>query len=359
MNYPAARGVPGGPASSRGKGEVTVKAYEIRSEAGAGHLVLADRPKPSPGSGEILIRIRATSLNYRDLLTVRGGIGPSTKPALIPLSDGAGEVAEVGQGVTRVRSGDRVIGIFTPAWISGRARPGMTESLGGGMSDGMLREFAVLPESAVVSAPDHLSYEEAATLPCAAVTAWNALVAVGQVKAGDTVLTQGTGGVSIFGLQFARLAGARVIATTGTAAKEQRLKELGASEVINYKTTPDWDKRVLELTGGEGAHHILDVGGAGTLVRALQAVRTDGFITVIGLLTGMGGEINPLGILFKAAHVVGVRVGSREMFEDMNRAITANQMRPVIDRVFQFEEATAALDHLASGKHFGKVCIRV
>jgi NADPH:quinone reductase-like Zn-dependent oxidoreductase len=211
----------------------------------------------------------------------------------------------------------------------------------------------------VVHIPEHLTYEEAATLPCAGVTAWNALVPVGHVAPGETVVVQGTGGVSIFGLQFARLSGARVIATTGTEAKEARLRELGAAEVINYKTTPEWDKRVLELTGGEGADHILDVGGAGTMVRALQAVRVGGFITVIGLLTGMGGEINPLGILFRAAHVVGIRVGSREMFEDMNRAISRNRMRPIIDRVFQFEEAPAALDYLASGKHFGKVCIRV
>ncbi len=227
------------------------------------------------------------------------------------------------------------------------------------MVDGMLREYAVIHESAVVPVPEHLSYEEAATLPCAAVTAWNALVPVGHVAAGETVLIQGTGGVSIFGLQFARLSGARVIATTGSESKVDRLKQLGASEVINYKTTPDWERRVLELTGGEGVDHILDVGGAGTLGRALQAVRAGGFITVIGLLTGMGGQINPLGILFKAANVVGIRVGSREMFEDMNRAIAANQLRPVIDRVFQFDEAPAALEHLASGKHFGKVCIRV
>jgi NADPH:quinone reductase-like Zn-dependent oxidoreductase len=337
-----------------------MKAYELRTEYGGGRLALVDRPKPSAGTGEVVIRVRATSLNYRDLLTVRSGIGPSTKPGLIPLSDGAGEVAEVGAGVTRVRAGDRVAAIFTPAWISGRARPGTADSsLGAGRTDGMLREYAVLPESALVHIPEHLSFEEAATLPCAAVTAWNALVQVGHVAAGDVVVVQGTGGVSIFGLQFARLSGARVIATTGSEAKIQWLKELGASDVINYKATPEWDKRVLELSGGEGADHILDVGGAGTLVRSLQAVRIGGFITVIGLLTGMSGEINPLGILFKAAQVVGIRVGSREMFEDMNRAISASRMRPVIDRVFQFDEAQAALDYLASGKHFGKICIRV
>ncbi len=337
-----------------------MKAYEIRNDAGTGRLALVDRPKPTPGPGEVLIRVKATSLNYRDLLTVRGGIGASVKPGLIPLSDGAGEVAEVGPGVARVRIGDRVAAIFTPAWISGRPRPGMAESsLGGGTVDGMLREYAVLHESAMVRIPEHLSYEEAATLPCAAVTAWNALVPVGHVAAGDTVVIQGTGGVSTFGLQFARLCGARVIATTGSENKVARLRELGAAEVINYKTTPEWDKRVMELTGGEGADHILDVGGAGTLLRALPAVRAGGFITVIGLLTGMGGQINPLGILFRAAHVVGIRVGSREMFEDMNRAINVNRMRPIIDRVFQFDEAAAALDYLASGKHFGKICIRL
>jgi NADPH:quinone reductase-like Zn-dependent oxidoreductase len=337
-----------------------MKAYEIISEGGQGRLSLVDRPQPKPGPGEILIRIRATSLNYRDLLTIRGAIGGATKRGLIPLSDGAGEVVETGPGVTRVRSGDRVAPIFTPGWISGRAGARTAESsLGGGSVDGMLREYAVAHESAVVHIPTHLSFEEAASLPCAAVTAWNALVPVGHVMSGDTVVVQGTGGVSIFGLQFARMCGARVIATTGSESKVERLRELGASDVINYKTTPEWDKRVMELTGGEGADHILDVGGAGTLARSLQAVRSGGFITVIGLLSGMSGEINPLGILFRAAHVVGIRVGSREMFEDMNRAIAISRMRPIIDRVLQFEEAPEALEHLASGRHFGKICIRV
>ncbi len=337
-----------------------MKAYEITNAGAKGRLALVDRPQPKPGPGEILIRIRATSLNYRDLLTVKGGIGGANKRGLIPLSDGAGEVAEIGSGVTRVRTGDRVCPIFTPGWISGRPAARTAESsLGGGTVDGMLREYAVAHESAVVPIPSHLSFEEAACLPCAAVTAWNALVAVGHVMSGDTVVIEGTGGVSIFGLQFARMCGARVIATTGSEAKIERLRQLGASDVINYKTTPEWDRRVMELTGGEGADHILDVGGAGTLARALQAVRAGGFITVIGLLSGMNGEINPLGILFRAAHVVGIRVGSREMFECMNRAISVNQMRPVIDRVFQFDEAPEALEYLASGKHFGKVCISV
>jgi NADPH:quinone reductase-like Zn-dependent oxidoreductase len=331
-----------------------MKAFEIRD----GRLTQVDRSQPKPGPDEVLIRVRATSLNYRDLLTVKGTMGGGSKPGLIPLSDGAGEIAETGAGVTRVRTGDRVCGIFTPAWLSGRA-PLMAEPLGGGSTDGMLREYAVLHESAVVHIPEHLSFEEAATLPCAAVTAWNALVEVGHAAAGDTVIVQGTGGVSIFGLQFARLSGARVIATTGSENKIARLRELGAAEVINYKTTPNWEKRVMELTAGAGAGHILDVGGAGTLSHALQAIAQGGFITVIGLLTGMGGEINPLGILFRSAHVVGIRVGSRQMFEDMNRAIAVNRMHPIIDRVFQFEEAPPALDYLASGKHFGKICIRV
>lgn len=336
-----------------------MKAYEITGDGGRGRLTPAERPQPKPGPGEVLIRIKATSLNYRDLLTVRGGVGGANKPGLIPLSDGAGEVSETGSGVTRVRTGDRVAAIFTPGWISGRPGRGADASLGGGNLDGVLREYAVAHESAVVHIPEHLSFEEAATLPCAAVTAWNALVAVGHIASGETVVVQGTGGVSIFGLQFARLSGARVIATTGTESKVGRLHELGAAEVINYKTTPDWDKRVMELTGGHGADHIVDVGGAGTLARALQAIRPGGFITVIGLLSGMSGEINPLPILFRSAHVVGIRVGSRDMFEDMNRAIRVNRMRPVIDRVFQFEEAQAALDYLASGRHFGKICIRV
>jgi NADPH:quinone reductase-like Zn-dependent oxidoreductase len=337
-----------------------MKAYEISSAGGKGRLALVERPQPEPGPGEILIRIRATSLNYRDLLTVRGGIGGANQRGLIPLSDGAGEVVQIGSGVTRVGPGDRVCPIFTPGWISGKAAARTAESsLGGGTVDGMLREYAVAHESAVVQVPPHLSFEEAASLPCAAVTAWNALVSTGHVMPGDTVVIQGTGGVSIFGLQIAQMCGARVIATTGSEAKIERLRELGASDVINYKTAPDWNQRVMELTGGEGADHILDVGGAGTLARSLQAVRAGGFITVIGLLSGMSGEINPLGILFRAAHVVGIRVGSREMFEDLNRAMAVNRMRPIIDRVFQFEQAPEALDYLASGRHFGKVCIRV
>ena len=332
-----------------------MKAYEIRSTSGANSLVMVERPKPAPGSGEVLIRVRATSLNFRDLLITkrRRSSGP-----LVPLCDGAGEVTEVGPGVNSIRVGDRVAGTYFQDWVSGPMTPRVFRSVLGGEIDGMLAEYVVLKDHGVVRVPEHLSYEEAATLPCAGLTAWQALISEGRTRPGDTVLVLGSGGVSIFALQFALLAGARVIATTGSDSKIERLTALGASDVINYKTTADWDKKVLELTSSAGVDHVVEVGGAGTLPRSLRSVRYGGFVSMIGILGGTG-EINPGMIITRAVRLQGIFVGSREMFEDMNRAITVNQMRPVIDRTFQFDEAVQALEYLESGKHFGKVCIRV
>jgi NADPH:quinone reductase-like Zn-dependent oxidoreductase len=333
-----------------------LKAYEIANPTGIDALKIIERAAPRPAHGEVLMRVRAVSLNYRDLALIRGGMAAMMKLPLVPVSDGAGEVLEIGPGVTRVKPGDRVAAIFTQNWIAGPpSANNYSSSLGGGI-DGMLSEQVVLNENGLVRIPDYLTYEEAASLPCAAVTAWNALVTVGKLKAGDSVLVMGTGGVSIFALQFARMHGARVIATSSSDAKLKRLRGMGASDVINYRTTDKWEKRVLELTGGAGVDHIVEIGGAGTLPKSLAAVATGGRISLIGILTGLG-EVNPMPILFKSACVQGILVGSREMFEEMLRAMEANEMRPVIDRRFPFEQAPEAYRYLESGAHFGKVCI--
>jgi NADPH:quinone reductase-like Zn-dependent oxidoreductase len=333
-----------------------MKTYEIGTSGGIDALKIVERPTPKPGPGEVLVRIRATSLNYRDLIIAKGGLGKREK-SLIPLSDGAGEVVEAGPGVTRVRAGDRVAPIFTQTWLGGDIGRNLPSALGGEV-DGVLAEQVVLNQEGLVHFPDHLTFEEAATLPCAAVTAWQALVTVGQLKAGDTVLVMGTGGVSIFALQFARMTGARVIATSSSDAKLARLREMGAADVINYRTAPEWGKRAFEMTR-HGVDHVVEVGGAGTLANSFEAVRPGGRISLIGLLTGFGGEFNPLVVLFKSVCFQGIRVGSREMFEAMNRAIAVAQLRPVIDRTFPFAEAPEAYRYLESGAHFGKVCIRI
>jgi NADPH:quinone reductase-like Zn-dependent oxidoreductase len=320
-------------------------------------LTVAERPEPAAGPGQVLIRVRACSLNYRDLLIMKGLYNKKLPLPLVPLSDGAGEVAAVGDGVARVKVGDRVAGCFMPAWIDGEPTEAKARSALGGGGIGMLAEYVVLPAEGVVPVPDHLSAEEAATLPCAAVTAWHALVTEGGVKAGDVVLTQGTGGVSLFALQFAKLLGARVIATSSSDAKLERVRQLGASDGINYKTTPEWGARARELTGS-GVDHVVEVGGAGTMPESMRAVRMGGRISLIGVLSG-AGQFNPTPVLMKNLRVQGIFVGSREMFEAMNRAIALHQLRPVIDRVFPMSDIRAALRHLESGAHFGKVVIRV
>ena len=316
---------------------------------------MAEHPKPSPGRGHVLVRMRATSLNYRDLMISK----VERNAPLVPLCDGAGEVVEVGEGVKSIKAGERVATTYFQEWVSGPLTASAFRTVLGQSIDGVLSEYVALHEHGVVRIPDHLSYEEAATLPCAALTAWQALITEGRIKAGDTVVVMGTGGVSIFALQFALMCGARVIATTGTDSKIERLKSLGASAVINYKTHPDWDKQVLELTGGAGADHVVEVGGAGTLGRSLRAVRYGGFISLIGILGGIGEKFNPGPVITKGVRLQGIFVGSLEMFEEMNRAIAINRLRPVIDRTFQFDEAARALELLESGRHFGKICIRV
>jgi NADPH:quinone reductase-like Zn-dependent oxidoreductase len=335
-----------------------MKLYEIRERFGLDALTLTERPQPQPGPHEVLVRLKAASLNYRDLMVVKGQYNPKMRLPRVPCSDAAGEVAEVGHGVTRVKAGQRVAGIFMQKWIAGEIDETKARSALGGAIDGLLAEYAVLHEGGLVHVPEHLSYEEAATLPCAAVTAWHGLVTEGRVKPGDTVLCQGTGGVSLFALQFARLAGARVIITSSSDDKLKRARELGAAEGVNYKTTPEWGDKVRELTGGRGVDHVVEVGGAGTLGQSLKAVRMGGQISLIGVLSGVG-QANPLPILMKNVRVQGIFVGSREMFEAMNRAIAEHRLKPVVGRVFAFAEAPAAFRHMESAAHFGKICIRI
>ncbi|RKH28606.1 NAD(P)-dependent alcohol dehydrogenase, partial [Corallococcus sp. CA041A] len=317
---------------------------------------LVDAPQPQPGPGQALVRIHAVSLNYRDLIIARGTY-PGLKLPLIPCSDGAGQVVAVGSGVTRVKVGDRVAPTFFQVWTDGERTPEkVAHALGGGVP-GVLAEYVCVDAEGLVLLPDWLSYEEGATLPCAAVTAWNALVPQGGLKRGQTVLAQGTGGVSIFALQFARILGARVLITSSQDDKLQRAKQLGAQGLINYRQTPDWEEAVLTLTGNQGVDHVLEVGGAGTLPRSIAATKEGGHIALIGLLTGAPGKPDTTATSAKHLRVVSTYVGSREMFEDMLKAMSQEQTRPVIDRVFPFAQAREALQYMESGGHFGKIVI--
>lgn len=335
-----------------------MKVYELQGGFGIDSLALVERPMPRPAAGQVLLKMRAWSLNYRDLMLVNGSYNPNLRLPMTPLSDGVGEVVDVGQGVSRLKPGERVAGIFMPKWLDGELTEERAKSALGGGDTGMAAEYVVLDAEGVVPVPDHLTDEEAATLPCAAVTAWHALVASGRVKAGDTVLTLGTGGVSLFALQFAKLSGARVIATSSSDEKLARALDLGASEGINYKNTAEWGQFVRELTDGVGVDHVVEVGGAGTLGQSLRAVRMGGRISLIGVLSG-GGQVDPTPILMKNVCVQGIFVGSRAMFEAMNGAIAQHRMRPVVDRVFRFGELPDALRHMERGAHFGKIALAV
>jgi NADPH:quinone reductase-like Zn-dependent oxidoreductase len=335
-----------------------MKVFELQA-FGLDSLTLIERPEPQPGPGHVLLQMRAFSLNYRDLMVVKGVYNPKQRLPLIPLSDGVGKVAAVGEGVTRVKVGDRVAGIFMQKWLCGKITEDKARSSLGAQAEGVLAEYVVLHEEGVIHVPEHLTDEEAATLPCAAVTAWHALMTEGGVGPGDTVLVLGTGGVSLFGLQFARLAGARVLATSSSDAKLERVAQLGASDGINYKKNPDWDKMARALTGGMGVDHVVEVGGPGTLPQSLRAVRMGGRISLIGVLADGSNQVNPLPILMKNVRVQGIYVGSRDMFEAMNRAIVVHHLRPVVDRVFAFQEVREALRYMERGAHFGKICIHI
>lgn len=334
-----------------------MRVFQIQSAFGLDNLVSVERPEPVAGPGQVVFKLRAASLNYRDLLMVQGKYNPRQPLPLIPVSDGAGEVTAVGEGVTRVKVGERVAGNFSQRWIAGEPnRSRLSGSLGGPL-DGMLAEYRVLDQEGVVLIPAHLSDQEAATLPCAALTAWTALVTTGAIKAGDVVLVQGTGGVSIFALQIAKMAGARVIVTSSSDEKLERARALGADHLINYRTDPDWEKRAKELTAGAGVDHIIEVGGAGTFNRSLRAIRIGGQISLIGNLSGNATEVNLVSILMQNIRVQGMLVGNRDGFEAMNRAIDIARLKPVVDRVFPFAESPEAFRYMADGNHFGKICI--
>lgn len=335
-----------------------MRAIVIDGGFGFDHLRLVERPQPQPRHGEIVMRVRAASLNYRDTQMVLGTYPFKFPLPLVPASDGAGEVVAVGDGVTRVKVGDRVIGTFWQSWIGGGFD--MTETIGqlGGDMDGMLAEYVRLDQEGIVHTPAHLSDEEAATLPCAALTAWQALVTEGRLKAGETVLLQGTGGVSIFGLQFAAMFGARSIITSSSDAKLERAKALGATHTINYRTNPEWHALVREFNGGRGIDHVVEVGGPDSFAQSLKAIRMGGQIHMIGYVGSTEGTTNPLEILYRRAVVRGIPIGSRESFDQMNRAIALNGMRPVVDRVFPWTEAAAALRYMREGRHFGKIVLK-
>jgi NADPH:quinone reductase-like Zn-dependent oxidoreductase len=335
-----------------------MKAFEIQ-RFGKDVLTLVERPDPVPAAGQVLVRVSAASLNYRDLLTIQGLYNPKLALPLVPLSDGAGEVVGTGEGVTRVKVGDRVAGSFFQKWLSGRPTKAKLVSALGGPLHGMLCDRIVLHEDGLVRVPDHLSDEEAATLPCTGVTAWSALVDQGGLRAGETLVVLGTGGVSVYALQLAKLVGARVIVTSSSEAKLERARSLGADETIDYTKTPDWEKRVRELTGGEGADHVLEVGGGGTFARSVKATRVGGTISLIGVLAGNSTEVNLTPILMQNIRVQGVMVGSRETFETMNRAVAQHRLRPVVDRVFPFAEAREALAWMAGQQHFGKIVVKM
>ncbi len=332
-----------------------MKCYEIRSPEGIDALAMTERPEPRPGPGQVLVRLRANAINYRDLLNVLDPEARGIAMPRIPNSDGAGEVVEVGPGVSRFEPGDRVVGSFFQRWPAGPIGAEAMASALGGPIDGLLTELAVLEQDGLLAIPEHLSYEEAATLPCAALTAWHILVEMGRLKAGDTLLVLGTGGVSIFALQFAALQGARAIVTSSSDDKLRRATELGAWRTINYRTNPDWEQEVLALTEGRGVDLVAEVGGAGTLEKSIQAVRVGGSIGLVGVLTG--GTIDPTSVMRKSIRLQGIYVGSRAMFENMNRAIAAGGLTPVIDKSFGFDEARAAYHHMLGAGHFGKIVI--
>ena len=316
-----------------------LRAYRLQQTTGIDALASVELPTPRPDARQVLVKVAACSLNFRDLAIALGTYRMPTKPNLVPLSDGAGEVVEIGNGVTRVKVGDRVAGCFFQRWIGGPPTTDTHSSALGGSIDGMLREYAVLEEDGVVKLPSHLSFEEGATLPCAAVTAWHALAEHARIIAGQTVLVQGTGGVSTFALQFARLMGAQVIVTSSSDQKLARAKQLGASHGVNYKTNPEWDKVVAELSEG-GVDHVVEVGGPGTLAQSLRAIRIGGKITLIGVLSG-AAEINPMLIFSRRANLQGISVGSMQMFEAMNLAIAAT--RPATLSPFNADAAQDAL----------------
>jgi NADPH:quinone reductase-like Zn-dependent oxidoreductase len=335
-----------------------MRRYELQPADQGYRLALRDVARPAPADSEVLVRMRAVSLNHRDLYVLQG-LGGRDTSGLVPVSDGAGEVVALGAGVTRFRIGDRVATTFFERWTGGPPTPAAVTTARGGDKPGVLSELISTHEDGLVKIPDHLSFEEAATLPCAAVTAWNGLFKHGHLQAGQFVLLEGTGGVSIFGLQFAAAAGAKPVITSSSDAKLERAKSIGAASTINYRTHAEWDKEVRKATGGAGVAHVLEIGGKDTLPKALGALGLGGHVALIGGLTGFGGTMDTSALTGRMGSMTSIYVGSREDFEAMNAFIAQHKLKPVIDRVFAFEEAAAAFEYLKSGSHFGKVVIRL
>ena len=337
----------------------TQKQYRLVRADRVYRLELTDAPVNAPGANEVLVKVHATSLNRRDVFVVKGQYPVGGRESLVPLSDGAGEVVAIGEAVKRFRVGDRVAAIFFQSWLTGHPPANVADSALGGQVDGMLSQYVTLNEQGLVHIPAHLSYEEAATLPCAGVTAWNGLVTRGHMQSGDFVLLEGTGGVSLLGLQLAVAAGAKPVITSSSDAKLQRAKSLGAFATINYKTTPDWDKAVRAATGGVGAHEILEVGGKDTLPHSLASLAPGGHVALIGGLSGFGGEIQAASLMFPNITVSGIYVGSRENFEALNAFLTKHKVKPIVDKVVEFKDAQTAFDLMEADQIFGKVVIRV
>jgi len=337
----------------------TIRQYQLQPEDGALRLVMVEVPAPTAGPGEVLVRVRATSLNRRDLSILQASYGGGNRGGVVPLSDGAGEVLAVGPGVTRFRVGDRVAGTFFARWVDGRRSAEVNATARGGSVDGMLSEMIVSHEDGLVHVPEHLTFEEAATLPCAAVTAWNGLFTYGGLEPDDYVLLEGTGGVSVFGLQLAVAAGARPIITSSSDDKLVRARELGAFGTVNYRTNPEWQREVRALTGGGGVQHVLEVGGQDTLEKALQALGYQGHIAMIGALSGPAGALPTGSFVGLGTRVTGIYVGSRADFEAMNAFLAEHRIRPVVDAVFPFEEAASAYELMDREEHLGKIVIRL
>lgn len=335
-----------------------MKSYHGNLGAGISGIVLRKHGEPKPGRNEVVIRVRAASLNARELMILAGQYSLPVKSDVVLLADGAGEVVEIGDGVTRVKLGDRVACAVFPSWIDGRFGWEFAAQMGGSL-DGMLTELALVHEQAVVPLPEHLSFEEAATLPCAGVTAWNALTGMRAPAPGETVLVLGSGSVSLFALNFAKMFGARVIATTSNDDKSERLAKMGADEVVNYRAIPDWHTKVRELTNGRGVDHVIDVGGGGTLAKSLKSVAVEGQVTAVGWLSNESSSIDVKAIAGCVATLRRIAVGSRAQFSAMLRAIGTSGMRPIIDSVFPFADAISAFRYYEAGKYFGKVVITI
>ena len=335
-----------------------MKAYQIRDEWSLEHIELVEIPKPSPGPGEVLVEMKASSLNYRDMVVANRGYGSKTgNLPLIPVSDGVGIVRELGDGVSRVAIGDRICPLFMQGWISGPPNRERLSTTLGGPIDGVMAEFRCFPQDSVSKVPEELTDLEASTLPCAALTAWSALIEEGKLQPGESVLIQGTGGVSLFALQFAKICGARCILISGSNEKMKRAQELGADEVLNYQDLPEWGKRVRDFSGGEGVDHIVEVGGPETLPQSLRAIRPGGTISMIGVLSGSEMKAQLGLIVTRQIRLQGITVGHRDGFEAMASAINASGMKPIVDQVYPFTSLPEAMHSLSEAKHFGKICL--